>query len=314
MLGRLVSFVKEMPGLGSVYRDMHLIYDARKYNSQRFLECQPPGHFNSPVPNAQDISENSATIFNRSPESNGGVELQENFQLDLLDQFSEFYGDISYTDEPDGGSRYYYDNGGWFGHFDALILHCMMRKFKPSQVIEVGSGFSSAVMLDADEKFLGGNTQFTFVDPYPTRLYSILGDVDKKKHNVVTSNIQKAQVEMFSALSENDILFIDSSHIVKIGSDVPHLLFNVLPQLKPGVIIHFHDIFWPFEYPEEWVMGRGRAWNEAYFLKAFLQNNSAFEIIFFNSFVEHKYASIVKEKMPLCLNTPGSSLWIRKKA
>ena len=91
-----------------------------------------------------------------------------------------------------------------------------------------------------------------------------------------------------------------SSHVVKVGSDVGHILFNILPNLNPGVIVDFHDIFWPFEYPKEWIT-LGRAWNESYFLRSFLQYNEAFGILFFNSFIRKRHSDLLREKMPMYL-------------
>ena len=90
-----------------------------------------------------------------------------------------------------------------------------------------------------------------------------------------------------------------------------HLIFNVLPSLKSGVVIHFHDVSWPFEYPKEWVIG-GRSWNEAYLLRAFLQYNEQFEILLFNSYVRHAFESYMMEHMPLFMNGPSGSIWLRK--
>jgi hypothetical protein len=124
--------------------------------------------------------------------------------------------------------------------------------------------------------------------------------------------------EIFRSLNENEILFIDSSHVAKTHSDVLHILFDILPLLKKGVLIHFHDILWPFEYPKIWL-DQGRAWNEAYFLRAFLQYNKSFEILYFNSFMEFHHNDFLRGNLALMVKTPSSeitpgnaSLWIRK--
>jgi hypothetical protein len=111
---------------------------------------------------------------------------------------------------------------------------------------------------------------------------------------------------------KNDILFIDSSHVIKAGSDVSYLFNEVLPYLRPGVIVHFHDIMWPFEYPLDWYLRRGWLWNEAYFLRAFLQFNSAFEVLFFNAFLDQFYQPDVQHILPEFTQELGSSLWLRK--
>jgi hypothetical protein len=133
--------------------------------------------------------------------------------------------------------------------------------------MEVGSGFSSAVMLDTNDLFFSGKIAFTFVEPYPERLLSLMTGEDRSHQEMLVRPVQEVALERFASLRANDILFIDSSHVAKIGSDVVHLLTNVLPMLNRGVIVHFPDIFWPFEYPEEWIL-EGRAWNENYVLKA----------------------------------------------
>ena len=125
-------------------------------------------------------------------------------------------------------------------------------------------------------------------------------------------------METFSSLGENDILFIDSSHVSKTHSDVNYLFFEILPRLRAGVYVHVHDVFYPFEYPREWVY-QGRGWNEAYLTRAFLQYNSAFTIQLFNSFLERFHVALLEREMPLCtryveanMPTSAQSLWLKK--
>jgi len=112
-------------------------------------------------------------------------------------------------------------------------------------------------------------------------------------------------------LGENDLLVIDSTHVLKTGSDVDRIFAEILPRLKQGVLIHFHDIFYPFEYPIDWVR-QGRAWNEIYALRTFLQYNTTFRIVFFNTCLELLIPEYFAEKMPLCLKNTGGSIWLRK--
>ncbi|PON13546.1 hypothetical protein C2W62_33810 [Candidatus Entotheonella serta] len=151
----------------------------------------------------------------------------------------------------------------------------MLRRQHPRRVIEIGSGFSSSVMLDVNDLFLDNSVQFTFIEPYPERLFEQFRDDDQQRHTVIEKPLQDVLLSLFRELSAGDILFIDSSHVVKIGSDVAYILFHILPALQSGVLIHFHDILWPFEYPEDWIF-EGRAWNEAYVLRSFLQFNHMF--------------------------------------
>lgn len=121
-------------------------------------------------------------------------------------------------------------------------------------------------------------------------------------------------LDFFSNLAANDILFIDSSHVGKIGSDVLYELFEILPRLQEGVIIHFHDVFYPFEYPREWVESFHWAWNETYFLHAFLQYNQTFKILFFNDYLAKLFPNLLEKATPLALKNTGGSLWMRKVA
>jgi hypothetical protein len=110
----------------------------------------------------------------------------------------------------------------------------------------------------------------------------------------------------------NDVLFIDSSHVTKIGSDVNYLFFEILPRLRPGVLVHIHDVMWPFNYPLEWII-EGRSWNKAYIVRAFLQYNEAFDILLFNSYLGHTYRKMLTEQMPKFLENTGGSIWLGKR-
>ena len=162
----------------------------------------------------------------------------------------------------------------------------------------------------------------SMVRPYPERLHSLLSDKDYNNTRILSQRLQEVPIDIFNSLEKGDILFIDSSHVSKTGSDVNMLLFEILPSLKKGVYIHFHDIFFPFEYPKNWV-NEGVAWIEAYILRAFLQYNSAFEIVFFLSYLLEQHKEEVFDFLPLALESetadislyddaPGAGLWLKK--
>jgi hypothetical protein len=166
----------------------------------------------------------------------------------------------------------------------------MMVKYRPKNVIEVGSGASSGCMIDASE-IHGLETSFTLIEPEPQYcLDKILGDQDYKKHRVtlIKKRVQEVPASEFKILQKNDILFIDSSHVSKPGSDVNYLLTQVLPVLNKGVIIHFHDIYYPFEYTREYLLKLKLVWNEVYSLHNFLLFNSSFKILFFSDYMRLK--------------------------
>ena len=210
--------------------------------------------------------------------------------------------------ENDGVNRFYFDNP-FFGCHDASVYFSMLLEFKPRRVVEVGSGFSSRLLLDTNARFFDNELDVSLIDPsLPS-----LTDLDPPAGTAMLGcRLQEAPLGLFERLEANDILFIDSSHVSKTGSDVNYYLFEILPRLKPGVLIHIHDIFWPFEYPAEWVLGEKRNWNEAYAVRAFLQYNAAFEIVYWNNFAFHFLGAELRKSMPLCMENEGGSLWIRK--
>jgi hypothetical protein len=150
-----------------------------------------------------------------------------------------------------------------------------------------------------------------FIEPYPDLLFSLFRDNDSKKCKVRDTKVQNVSLKEFRKLKANDILFIDSSHVSKTGSDVNFEIFEILPNLNPGVLIHFHDMFYPFEYPKEWVFA-GRNWNEDYLLRAFLSYNNAYEIMLFSHYI-HEHHKKAFKTMPLTFKNTGGNLWIRKK-
>lgn len=294
-----------MPGLSSVNRVLR-----RRYTGTDREEPFFRGHYHSPLPDYADLARRSASLFSGDANECGGIDLQTDAQLALLREMRRSHDEYDWPAVPVADRRFYAPNR-WFDKADAAALVMMMRHFRPRRVIEVGSGFSSALMLDVDERFMQSATTFTFIEPNPEeRLMSLLGARDRPRVTIIRSRAEDLALSAFGGLAANDVLFIDSSHVTRIGSDVNHLVFDVLPTLAPGVLVHFHDIFWPFEYPKEWVLG-GFAWNEAYLVRAFLQYNLAFEIVLFNSYLSCRHAAMLKDVAPHLLERPGS-LWIRR--
>jgi hypothetical protein len=270
-----------------------------------------PGHFYSPIPNLAEVRAREASIFG-DPDSLGDIELGEERQLELLHRFAEFYPSVPFPEHPTEGARYHYENT-FYSYSDAITLHCMMRTVMPKQIIEVGSGFSSAAILDTVDRFFPDGLEFTTIDPHPERLHSLLRDEDRATTRIIEKQVQEVDPEVFSALEARDILLVDSSHVSKPGSDVHFLLFEVLPRLRDGVLAHFHDVFYPFEYPKDWIYD-GWIFHEAYLLRAFLQNNSRFRIKYFQSMMFRRHRAFFEEHMPLCLRNSGGNIWIEKTA
>jgi hypothetical protein len=269
----------------------------------------PPGHFYSPIPSLEEIQQDAERIFDNNQKEIIGIDFNEAEQLQLLDQLKGYYAELPFTEQK-GTLRYFYENG-LYSYSDAIFLYSMIRHLKPKNYIEVGSGFSSFVALDTNELFMENEISCTFIEPYPERLLSGLKEEDFDRIQIVSDRLQEIPASWFSDLSANDILFIDSTHVVKVGSDVNYIFSEILPRLPSGVYIHFHDIFYPFEYPQEWVYG-GIAWNEVYMLRSFLQYNNAFKIVLFNTFLEQRHPDKFHTEMPLCMKNPGGSIWLKK--
>lgn len=264
------------------------------------------GHYYSPIPDSREVILREAVIFSKDVDVKG-IELKLDSQRDRLFSFLGFKKE--FEDLLESGEARYSSDNGFFNYSDGFHLFGMMRDFKPSRIIEVGSGFSSALMLDTNDMYFNKGIKLSFIEPFPARLNSLLNENDSHSQ-VITQKVQEIQLDHFEQLKSNDFLFIDSSHVSKVGSDVNFLLFNVLPVLKPGVIIHFHDIIWPFEYPKEWIY-EGRYWNEAYLLRAFLMNNDDYEVLLFNNYLAYNHQRWLKEHLPECC-VPGGSLYLRK--
>ena len=267
----------------------------------------PPGHFYSPIPDLDDVRAREEQIFfDGAPPP--GIDLGAERQLARLDEFGGYCGELPYAEDgPTAGLRYRFDNA-FFGYGDAIAYYCMLRSIRPGRILEVGSGWSSALALDVDEHFLGGETAMTFIEPYPERLESLLRAADRRSAHVIAQPLWRADRAVFDELRGGDILFIDSTHVSKVGSDVNQLFFDIVPRLRPGVHVHVHDVFYPFEYPREWIYD-GRAWNEDYVLRAFLTQNGHARITWFNSFLARFHANEVSARLPLWARNTGGSIW-----
>jgi predicted O-methyltransferase YrrM len=299
MLKFMKKVVKNLPVLKKLFLEL-----------DQYRKSAPMiGHFYSPIPSQEEVKARENVIWGPKPKSLLSIDLNEEGQVALFNEFKAYYKEMPFEKNLTNGFRYYLDNG-LFGFSDGIILYSMIRHLKPKRIIEIGSGYSSAAMLDTNDLFFDGTIDCTFVEPYPKRLLSLLKPADLDRHRLVRTRLQEVDLNLFTSLSANDILFVDSSHVTKIDSDVNRIIFDILPILERGVWVHFHDIHYPFEYPKDWIY-RGTAWNESYILRAFLQYNSAFQIQFFNSFMTHFHEELFLSHMPQCLG-PNGSIWLKK--
>jgi hypothetical protein len=271
----------------------------------------PPGHPYSPIPSIDDVRLNEDKLFARDASGLPGIMLEEANQLKLLETFASIYKQLPYGIAQRKSLRYSLSNG-YFDSFDGIIFFCLLLYARPARLVEIGSGYSTCLALDTRELFFKEPLHITAIDPSPDRLLAHITAEDEAGLEVVTNMVQNLPISVVDQLMPNDILFVDSSHVAKVGSDVNHIIFNLLPRIKKGVYVHFHDVFYPFEYPRTWIFS-GKYFSESYLLRAFLQSNNQFEIIFYNSFMERFHRSKFEQSMPLCLNSRASSIWLRKK-
>lgn len=269
----------------------------------------PAGHFYSPYPDLDELAGRADDIFGPRQEF-AGIDMRPDAQLALLDECNELAADLPFTDEPSPGLRYYYRNRPYaFG--DGLFAACLLRKLQPARYVEIGSGFSTLLALDVRDRFVPDMT-ITAIDPYPERLRELLDGDDPDGFEIVDRPAQSIGADLVGELRANDVLFIDSTHVAKAGSDVNHIVFELLPAVAPGVHVHVHDIFGNFEYPRDWVF-QGRAWSEAYLMRAFLQFNDAFEVVLSTHWLHGHHRDRFGPALSPALVNPGAGLWLRRR-
>jgi len=292
---------------------INLLYklNARRDPSFRGIIKFPPGHFYSPLIDLHNLVLKDGALQFDGLEYWEHINLQtdkmQGYYKHLLDNFPV----LNFPKEKTSNYRYYLNND-FLALSDAFALSSIIRAERPRKIIEVGSGFSSAVILDT-LSYTDATANITFIEPFPERLNSLLSPTELSSSTLFAQPVQTVPLDTFTQLEAQDILFIDSSHVAKVGSDLTFILLRILPKLKPGVIIHFHDIFYPVSYPLAWIR-EGRAWNESIFLRSFLAGNSDFEIIAFNNFAAYTFPELFRNRLDAFLQNPGGSFWLRKLA
>jgi hypothetical protein len=268
----------------------------------------PPGHYYSPLVDIGDPGTLRILRERLSAPLPAGVHIDVDAMRETLQRLARHHASFPFPRDQQETLRFYYGNP-YFGCHDASVYFSMLLEYRPRRVVEIGSGFSTRLLLDTNERFFHNEMDITAIDPSPSQSV----DPRSSPHtDFLKCRVQDAPLGLFDQLAANDILFVDSSHVSKTGSDVNFYVFEILPRLKAGVLVHIHDILYPFEYLAEWVVEDKRSWNEAYLIRAFLQYNTAFEILYWNNFVYHFLGSYLRTLMPLCLANEGGSLWLRR--
>lgn len=272
----------------------------------------PPGHFYSPIVDPKEAEPHIAALEAAPvPKQVAGVRIDHAAMVKLWRELVPFMTNMPFPETKTDGIRYTFDNTA-YGWGDASVLHAMLRRFPPRRVIEIGSGWSSACMIDTVERYLDDGVTLTFIEPYQDLLRSLVGET-RIKLNFLETPVQKVPLAVFDELQAGDLLFIDSTHILRTGSDVCFELFEVLPRLAAGVIVHIHDMFWPFEYPRVWAIDDNRSWNELYAVRAFLTHTDAWEVLMFNDYFGKLEGPLIEATYPRFLRNPGGGLWLRRR-
>jgi len=275
----------------------HLLFlaQSRPHLSDRWGYHIRPIHYYEPLPDFREITTEQITRRRDFP----GIDFRWDDQLVLLNDLAVYRDELS-------ALEFNFDNG-FFSGFDAAVCYALIRHLQPHRIIEIGGGYSTQLAHKALS--VNGSGRLTCIEPYPERLNGAAPNVE-----LIQKRVEEIDVDFFSCLESNDILFIDSSHTVKFGSDVCYEFLEILPRLAPGVWIHVHDIFFPHDYPAEWLIERRVAWNEQYLLEAFLSFNDKFQLTLANYWLclDHAYEAACVWPDALSANYGASSLWMRR--
>ena len=249
-----------------------------------------PNHFYWPIPDIAYLEKR------KWPEKDmpAGLDLRMPEQVRLLETCAAKYAsEWAFPDHPVDGLVYHYNNG-LFETVDSEIAYSIVRHFSPSRVIEVGGGYSTRVLAAALRKNFnesGMRGELITVDPYCDPALSSISTIIRKP-------VQDVEVDLFLSLRENDVLFIDSSHVISVGSDAVFEYLEILPRLHKGVVVHAHDIFMPSDYPREPVLKNMCFWSEQYMLQSFLSLNPSFEVLWGSSAMQAFHSDVLEEYFP----------------
>lgn len=282
--------------------------------------CLPlPVNYYSPVPDLEDLKQRN--VWER-PSKLAGINWDIDKQAAFLTELGQQFGhECNWPAASTGSPDQFYTENGCFCFGCAAGTHCILRHYKPRRVIEIGSGNSSRVIdaalaLNEKDSAAPGACEYIIIDPYPS---PVVKNGLPRVTQLIEQRVELLDPDFFLQLKENDVLFIDSGHTVRIGGDVNYLILDVLPSLAPGVVIHFHDIPMPYDYSSVYFTNPGFRvfWTESYLLQAFLSCNNQFEILFsMNSLMRERkddFIAAFPHYDPGKHLTNSGSFWIRRK-
>jgi hypothetical protein len=264
-------------------------------------------HYYSPIP---DVAELPSDIWSRESDIRG-VDFDIAKGLEFVQrELSPFLAEYSPPAEPTGDPRQFYLENRFYESVDAETLYAMIRRLAPGRIVELGSGMSTLVMADARARAALEDSEYVVYDPYPApELTDTLAEVAR----LAPVSVTDIPLADFRSLRSGDVLFVDTTHTVKVGGDVNRIVLDVLPILAPGVYVHFHDIYLPWEYPREFLAERSFFWAEQYLVQAFLAFNRHFEVLFGTHGLQRLFPEELARLVPSA--RPGilpSAFWLRR--
>ena len=291
-----LAFFKTVP----IKAAHHLLFLAQTHPqlSDRWGYHIRPIHYYEPLPDFRSITTEQINRRHTYP----GIDFRWGEELALLDELSTYRNELLDIE---------FDfNNDYFGGFDAAVYYSLIRHLQPQRIIEIGGGYSTRIASKALS--VNGKGKLTCIEPYPEpRLNGTQLDIE-----LIPKRVEEMDPNFFSCLKANDILFIDSSHTVKFGSDVCYEFLEVLPTLKQDIWVHVHDIFFPHDYPAEWLINQRLALNEQYLLEAFLSFNKNFSTHLANYWICLDHGEEAARLWPDVLfpNHRAGSFWMKRVA
>ncbi|HEY9637580.1 MAG TPA: class I SAM-dependent methyltransferase [Coleofasciculaceae cyanobacterium] len=269
-------------------------------------------HYYEPLPNFAELTQED--IFKRRYSK--AVEWNLDAQLEWVKRLTTYSSEIQQINNNENSNFKFDFFNNFYLEVDAAVYYALIREIKPTKIIEIGCGYSTqiaglAIAMNQQEGKVG---KILCIEPYPEPQLTEAN----LEIQLITEKVETIELKVFEQLEPGDILFIDSTHTVKFGSDVCREILEILPTIASGVWVHFHDIFFPYDYPPKWLIEERRAWNEQYMLEAFLAYNHRFEVVLANHWLSVDYPQEVAKLWPGVLQWKNpyhrcGSLWLRKK-
>src|SRR4051794_4142087 len=263
--------------------------------------------FSSPIP---DLEQLPPGTFERRAELPGvawDLDRQLAYVQRLREQLAEFRAEVA----TGAGDRYRWASNDSYTEADASMLWAMIRSTRPKRVVELGSGHSTLVTAQALRRNAadGYAAALEVFDPFP----GVVDDGLPGLTRLERIGAQQVPLSTFETLEAGDVLFVDTTHTVKVGSDVNFIVLEVLPRLREGVHVHLHDIFLPYEYPKQWLEDYGLYWTEQYLVHAFLAFNAGYEVLASMHALQRDRRDAMAELLPPAVaDWPGGAFWMRR--